>query len=75
MGLYLALLNLAGDRTDAGVDKDHSIGVADRLHQLGSELVQRENLHVRIPDDGPQALGGVPAHSIVAPQRVAVAED
>ena len=64
-----------GSPVDGRVEEDHLPGAADRFHQLGSELLNRENLDLGIVERLAQPLGGVPAEAVVAAKRVAVADD
>jgi hypothetical protein len=58
-----------------GVDEDNEASSADRLCQLGCQLVERKNLNRGILQQFGEMPGSLPTKTIVGPQRVAVSDD
>src|ERR1700690_3854571 len=57
------------------VDENHEVRPAYILCKLGHQLVRDAHLHVVALEPAGEKLGGAPADSIVAAQRVAPADD
>src|ERR1035437_8760557 len=65
----------AGLGSDGGVDEYGQIHLAERLHQLWSELVEAQDFDARVRHQLAQPLRDAPAQRVVAADGVAVAND